>query len=339
MTRQLATIKRIDNIEPIEGADLIQVATLGGWKVVVKKDEYKIGDLAVYFEIDSWVPTTLAAFLSKDHAPRTYNGVSGERLRTVRLRKQISQGLLLPLRPTCESLDIELTEGTDLTEALNIQKYEQPVDASLAGFVQGVFPSFVPRTDQPRIQNLAKELAEWQAQDLTWTATEKCEGSSFTAYVHNSDFNICSRNYILKEDENNTMWATAFKYNLREKLLALNRNIALQAEIIGPGIQGNIYKLQSFQLEVFDIYDIDAGKYLLPADKDEVINALGMKSVPVLTTSYNLAGKTMSDLLQFAEGKTVVSTVGCEREGVVFNCNELDTSFKVISNKYLIKQQ
>jgi RNA ligase (TIGR02306 family) len=95
--RKLASIRRIADIQPIEGADAIVVATIDGWKVVVKKSEFKVGDLAVYFEIDSWVPHDLAPFLSKGNEPREYGGVKGERLRTIKLRGTTSQGLLLKL--------------------------------------------------------------------------------------------------------------------------------------------------------------------------------------------------------------------------------------------------
>ena len=96
--RKMATIRRIDAVQEIEGADKIEVAVVGGWKVVVKKGEFKKGELAVYLEIDSWVPTEVAPFLTKaGNKPKEYNGVKGERLRTVKLKKQISQGLLLPI--------------------------------------------------------------------------------------------------------------------------------------------------------------------------------------------------------------------------------------------------
>ncbi len=93
----MATIRRIDEIRPIEGADAIEAAVVGGWVVVIKKGEFKAGDLAVYLEIDSWVPHEIAPFLSKGQEPREYNGVKGERLRTVKLRGTTSQGLLLKL--------------------------------------------------------------------------------------------------------------------------------------------------------------------------------------------------------------------------------------------------
>jgi RNA ligase (TIGR02306 family) len=95
--RKMATIRKIDEIRPIEGADAIEAAVVGGWVVVIKKGEFKAGDLAVYLEIDSWVPHEIAPFLSKGQEPREYNGVKGERLRTVKLRGTTSQGLLLKL--------------------------------------------------------------------------------------------------------------------------------------------------------------------------------------------------------------------------------------------------
>ena len=89
--RKLASIAEITYIKPIEGADAIECAIVnGGWPVVVKKGEYQVGDVAIYLEIDSWVPHKLAPFLSKGQEPREYNGVKGERLRTVKLRGPLS---------------------------------------------------------------------------------------------------------------------------------------------------------------------------------------------------------------------------------------------------------
>ena len=117
MSRKLATVRCIDSIDPIPGADAIEVATVGGWKTVVaKKDGFKAGDLAIYCEVDSWIPTELAPFLSKGNEPREYNGVKGERLRTIKLRGTLSQGLILPMT----GQNPLLREGDDLTEFLGI---------------------------------------------------------------------------------------------------------------------------------------------------------------------------------------------------------------------------
>lgn len=152
--RKLATIRKITELNPIPKADAIEVATVDGWKAVVKKGDFKVGDLAIYLEVDSWVPYELAPFLSKDKEPKEYNGVKGERLRTIKLRGQLSQGLLLPIDVAYNEdppdYDHVFLEGDDVTELLGIQKWERPVPAQLAGLMKGSFPSFIPKTDQER---------------------------------------------------------------------------------------------------------------------------------------------------------------------------------------------
>ena len=134
--RKLASIQKILDIGPIPGADAIEVATINAWKVVVKKGEFDVGDLVIYMEVDSWVPSTLAPFLSKGKEPREYEGIKGERLRTVRLRGQVSQGLILPVHYADPGLGIvpfHYVEGQDVSQALGIVKYEPPIPACLAG--------------------------------------------------------------------------------------------------------------------------------------------------------------------------------------------------------------
>jgi RNA ligase (TIGR02306 family) len=151
--RKMATIRKIDEIRPIEGADAIEAAVIGGWVVVIKKGEFRAGDLAVYLEIDSWVPHAVAPFLSKGQEPREFNGVKGERLRTVKLRGQVSQGLLLPIETAFPGSDRRFwwsQVNVDISERIGIQKWEAPIPASLSGDVEGVFPTVVPKTDQER---------------------------------------------------------------------------------------------------------------------------------------------------------------------------------------------
>lgn len=105
--RKLASIRKIDELRPIPGADAIECALVGGWTVVVKKGEFAAGDLAVYCEIDSWIPVDLAPFLVKGKEPREFEGIKGERLRSIKLRKQISQGLLLKIEDCFDIVEIE----------------------------------------------------------------------------------------------------------------------------------------------------------------------------------------------------------------------------------------
>lgn len=339
--RKMATIRKIDEIRPIEGADAIEAAVVGGWVVVIKKGEFKAGDLAVYLEIDSWVPHVVAPFLSKGQEPREYNGVKGERLRTVKLRGQVSQGLLLPLSILPRSLGFEFatdkTVGEDVSLWLGIQKWEAPIPASLSGDVEGVFPTVVPKTDQERIQNLTEELKTWQGNSaFTWEVTEKLDGSSMTVFVHGDREGVCSRNWALKETAGNTLWAVARREQLIEKVRQTGRNLALQGELIGEGIQGNAYNVKGQDFRLFDIYDIDRGEYLGPLERRVFAETHGIKHVPVIATEMVIE-EWVTGLLTMADGVSVLNPK-TNREGLVFKCNTFGgPSFKAISNRWLIK--
>ncbi len=332
LTRKLASIQRIAEIKAIEGADRIVAYRVQGWWVVGQKDEYKVGDMCIYCEVDSWIPTHIASFLSKGKEPREFNGVKGEKLRTIKLKGQLSQGLLLPLK----SENIDASEGFDVTELLDIQKWEAPVNAQLAGMARGNFPSFISKTDQERIQNLSKELKEWNEKPrLTWEITEKLEGSSMTVYFNGGELGVCSRNLDLKETEGNSFWQVARELHIEEHLRRLNINVALQGELVGPGVQGNIYKLQRLEFRVYDIFDIDLQEYYSAQPRRILIDELGFRHVPVIDNAGKIDHMNIDDILFFAEGKSHVYDT--EREGVVFKCNQYpNISFKAISNKYLL---
>lgn len=339
--RKMATLRRVDAVNPIPDADAIEVATVGGWRVVIKKGEFAPGDIAVYCEIDSWIPNELAPFLSKGSEPREYNGVRGERLRTVKLRGQVSQGLLLKPADVMNAKQFTLVGmGGDVSELLNIQKWEAPIPAQLAGEVRGVFPGIIPKTDQERIQNLTAEFAEWMAQGARWEITEKLDGSSMTVYFMDDDFGVCSRNLNLRETEGNSLWITARRNQLIERVQGTGRNLALQGELIGEGIQGNPYKIRGQEFYLFDVYDIDQGRYLRPNERHELSKALDIRHVPVIAHSAELLDtlgiQTVAQLLTFAEGKSTLRAE-TEREGLVFKNITDEVSFKAISNKFLLK--
>ena len=349
--RKLATIRKIDELRPIEGADAIECAVVGGWNVVVKKGEFIAGNLAVYLEIDSFVPTALAPFLTKaGHFPKSFSvtnedgtvtTVEGERLKTIRLRGQLSQGLLLKPGVVDNAAfklgDIEFpcVEGLDVTEYLGIVKWEKPVPAQLAGMVRGNFPTAIPKTDQERCQNLVKEIHAAIESDLTFEVTEKLEGSSMTCYLIDGEFGVCSRNLDLKRDENNSFWATAIRDHIETKMRdnAFEGGFAIQGELIGPGIQGNIYKLPRTEFFVFDVYDIKRGEYLKPDERRALVGTMGMRHAPVLSTERTLAPVAM--MLDWADGKSRLGDT--LREGIVFKQVDGGMSLKAISNKYLLK--
>ncbi len=333
--RKMASIRKIAEIKAIPDADKICAYRVDGWWVVDSVGKYQVGELVVYAEPDSWVPNELAPFLTKGTEPREYNGVKGERLRTVKLRGQISQGLLLPLEPTCKNIESLLFEDLDVSVPLNVQKWERPIPAQLAGQVRGNFPALVPKTDQERIQNLSKQFDKFM--EDTWSVTEKLDGSSCTFYLDDEDqFHVCSRNLDLKEDENNSFWKTAKKYDI-EGIMRRNsmKGMAIQGEMIGEGIQGNQYKVV-LDFYVYDMYNTKTGEYILPSQLKAACERLGLNHVPILAEGVTLVGSSIQTILSEAEGKSRLN--GSEREGIVFKSESVhDRSFKAISNKWLLK--
>lgn len=337
--RKLASIQRIAEVKPIPDADKIVAYRINGWWIVDQKDKYIIGDLVVYAEPDSFVPTELAPFLSKGKEPKVYKGVRGERLRTQKLRGQLSQGLLLPIpADTIAGAGILVQEGLDLTDHLGILLWEPEPDFKHAD-AKGLFPSFLRKSDQVRLQNVfndVKELLKTQE----FEKSEKLEGSSHSSYYYNGEFGVCSRNLELKESTDNTFWSVAIKYKLKEKLQKLGRNLMLQGEMIGPGIQGNIYQINEHKLFIYDIFCIDTQTYFTPVERLDLLEELELESVPILNLWYtNFASITCDELIAFADGKSELNPKA-NREGVVYKMHSKERiSFKIISNQYLLKQQ
>lgn len=323
--RKLASIRRILNLLPIENADAIELAQVDGWQVVVKKGEFNAGDLVIYLEVDSWVPHEMAPFLSKGKEPREFNGVKGERLRTVKLRGALSQGLILPGTSA-------FAEGDDVTEFLGIQKWERPVPAQLAGQVRGNFPEGIPKTDQERVQNI--RLKEYL--DENYEVTEKLHGSSCTFYLDlMGEFHVCSRNLDLKPDANNAYWKAAYKYNVEQKMRELSLfGYAIQGELCGTGINGNNYNLE-LDFFAFDVYLVHSG-YLPPGSRHTLIKDMGLNHVPVINPQTSLH-PTKEEILKVAEGQSVLAS--CMREGLVYKSHNSDKTFKAVSNSWLLQYE
>lgn len=327
--RKMASVQRVLEKKSIVGADLIEAYRVNGWWVVDKKDAHEVGDLVVYCEVDSWIPHTLAPFLTKPgHYPREYLGVEGERLRTVKLKGQLSQGLLLPL------VEDNSEEGQDFSEILGITKWEDTrymanMDA------RGSFPDFIPKTDQERVQNLDRTLEKYFGQ--SFEVTVKRDGSSLTAFVNGEESGVCSRNMNLKETEDSAFWAAANSLSLIPKILSTGRNLALQGELMSQKIQGNYEKVQGIEWNCFDIYDIDTQEYLLPKERRELCKQLRIPHIKVVEEDFVLC-HNVDQLLEMAEGPGV--NPGVKREGLVFKQNNGAVfSFKAISNSYLLKHE
>lgn len=361
--RKLVTIRTIKELNPIPGADVIEVATVDGWKLVVKKGEFAVGDSCVYFEIDSFLPEAdpRYAFIMKSGV-REFEGARGHKLRTVKLRGQISQGLALPLGKADNTafpeiwqylwdhnLDETSPYEADFSELLGIKKWEPQLPAELAGLVKGYFPSFIRKTDQERCQNIVDEIFVDNC-DAQYEVTIKLDGTSGTFYHRDGYVGACSRNLEMKicdENATNTYVRILIDSGL-QAVLPKYGNIAVQGEIMGPGIQNNREGLKAAKFFIFDVYLIDEGRYMAPAERQAFVEELLLPEldvglvvhVPILAYRANLYDTLgivdVDDLLAFAVGKSLVHPV---REGLVFKRIDGGFSFKAISNEYLAKEK
>jgi RNA ligase (TIGR02306 family) len=350
--RKLATIRTVSEILPIEGADTIVIAKVDGWQCVVKKDEFEVGQKAVYFEIDSFLPIDPRfEFLRKSCYKNPEQGKEGFRLKTIRLKGALSQGLLMPVSkfPELNEISSELLDGEDITETLKVTKWDPPIPVHLAGIVKGNWPSFIPKTDEERIQNLSNWFELYLEEEFEESV--KLDGSSMTVYCNKGEIGVCSRNLELKEDPNNAFWKACLYYDLKNKLKAYHTatdvSLALQGELIGEGIQGNRQNIKGFQFRIFNIWAIESQRYLTPIERAFVISQLNempgpeIKQVPIERMKCQILKEhTMESLLNHADG--IIPEFGTIREGLVYKAHSLTKkgeliSFKVISNKYLEK--
>ena len=335
--RKLASIRKISDIQSIPGADMIELVIVDGWKVVVAKNvEHKVGDMVVYCEIDSFLPIKEEfEFLRKSSYKKMSDGTEGFRLRSIKLKGQISQGLILPLKDL-QLLNKDLLEvGMDVTKELGIVKYEPPIPAELSGKVKGLFPSFLRKTDEERIQNLSDEYENLKQHKFY--VTEKLDGSSATFYSKDGVFGVCSRNLELLETEGNTFWKVARELKLEEWLTSQDVNYSIQGEIIGESVQGNPYKIKGQTVGFFNAFNIDTQEYLGLEEFEKLISSMGLKSVPILDREFTLPD-TIDELLTYADEKSVLNS-NFDREGVVIRSLDRKISFKVISNKFLLSEK
>jgi RNA ligase (TIGR02306 family) len=342
--RKLVSIRTINAITPIPDADAIEAAHIGGWPVVVKKGDFKVGDKAVYLEIDSLLPENQPAFADfQRHGSRTMEledgtEVKGYVIKSIKLRGQLSQGLILPI-----SMFPELNENSTQEEVnavilgkYGVVKYEAPIPASLSGKVRGQFPTrYIQKTDSERVQNLSDEfLQSPKVRSLNWVATEKLDGTSATFMKIDGELRVCSRNLELVYDPNdneNAYNRIANELNLAE---TLPEGGIIQGEIYGEGIQKNPLKVRGVGLRVFNAKNIVAGS---PVDK-----FLEPLRVPKLDIQFP---KTIEEAVTQADGlmSTLNPTQRAEgivwwnTEGVEFPETGGRANFKAINNQFLLK--
>lgn len=345
--RKLASVQVIWDIQPIEGADKIELVSVLGWKCVAKKGDFKKGDICVYFEVDAFLPIDEKFEFLRNGCYKK-NDINGEGflIRTRTFRGQISQGLVLPLSILGES-NRKWEVGESVASFLGVKKWEIAEIATGSGKIIGDFPGGIPKTDETRVQEIPEIIKEFDNRE--YYISTKMDGTSVTMYLIDESFGVCSRNYELADDETSPAWRFVHKKGIKEKIQigakALSvKNLAVQGEFCGEGIQKNPLKLSQPNWYVFTLIDLDKNKRLGLEELKIFSEASGIDMVPVEETGPNLPYKTVDELIERAKGKY---KSGNNKEGIVIRPTVPvyspilmgPLSFKVINNDYLIKQK
>ena len=373
--RKLAHVEKIVSIQPIDGADRIEVATVLGWQVVVKKDEFKVGDKVVYIEIDSRVPNDnpYFAFL----ADRNY------KVKSIKLRKQISQGLIVPMEVLPSG---EYEEGADVTDVLGIKKIEEDFKQPklnkedelkrrhrkltnkkwfkylmkyewfrsvafkflLPKKKKSGWPAWIVKTDEERVQNMPWVLQKKEP----FFCTEKLDGTSTTFSLHKEGhkwkFYVCSRNvvqedinqknYHTTDDIGNVYWEMAMKYNIEKVLYKLVDDLDAQeyVTIQGETIGEGIQK-NKYELKGRDFYafNIIYDDIKLTPNLVDTHTEVNGLKSVPILSCDYILPDTIDELMEFVTGNSKLHNT--LREGIVFRNYDMTISFKCVSNKFLLK--
>lgn len=324
--RKLASVQIVHDIVPIKGADKIELAKVEGFQAVIKKGEFHVGDKCIYIETDSICPDTKQfEFLGKN-----------KRIRLMKLRGVISQGLVLPYTG-------DEPVGTDLTKQLGITKFELQDTTFNCSAKRGEFPVDIPKSDEIRAQNILDVLKEYKG--TTCTYTEKLDGTSTTVYMESDGLHIASRNQDVQDSDTSTYWNTVKESNI-PKLLEKYPRLCVQGELIGTGVQKNPYKLTTHKIYVFNIYNRDTNTYYTQKELENICNKFNIDTCPYLGTM--IVTDDIDKLVVLSIGTSKIANT--PREGIVcrpetnvedyehgFAGNRL--SFKIINPQYVLKKE
>jgi RNA ligase (TIGR02306 family) len=337
---KLATIEKVLSKIDIEGADRIELITVLGWNIITKRNEFNIGDYCIYIPIDTTVNPDKEYFsFLKD--PK--NPESRIRIKTKKLKGVYSQGLVLPINVLNYSLEKLIVEGEDVSDIIDVQKYEKEniIVQQGCGTKFEPFPTqIISITDEDNLKTVHKCLEEFYNKEIY--VTLKMDGSSMTIINNSNEFFVCSRRLIL--DEGSVMYQYVNNFKLKDVIINYNKNLAIQGEFCGPKINGNQMQLKNYDYYVFNIKDLDTNKYLGYEDIIKICSDLNIKTVPLLQRFFCDDSYTLQKFQDIANQVVYVTPMNKKvpAEGIVIrpiyptysvNINKM-LSCKVINQNY-----
>lgn len=309
------TFETIKEIRAIEGADLIEAATLADkdfW-FVVAKGSFKTGQQCVYFPIDSILPDDLILKLG---LVGKLAGKQHNRVKTKKLRGQVSQGIVADP----EVLGVSMNSSRPLHLTLGVTKYEPPEvlekTCRLVSLPDGMSKYDIESVDRHPIEAL--ELFK----QPVWVS-EKLEGTNVGLLVEADKDRLCTRLHEIVEIEGfqHTHWKTARRGLLdlgHEIRSVLGQDVILYGELIGPKIQGNIYGLSEHRILLYDIKMRYGGylgveEFMALVPEDFRVPVLFEGDLVLWTGQMNFDPKILKVM---SDGESKL-TAGVAREGIV----------------------
>ena len=329
-----ASLQKIIALDPIEGADRIEKASVLGWQTVVIKGAFKVGDFCVFIPVDTIVP---------DKPPFAFLKDKNFRIRKAKMKGCVSQGVAMPLSDFATELaGVEVVEGADVSEQMGVTHYEKPIPYQLAGMAKGSFPAFIKKTDEERLQNIPGILIRHLGKEFVYT--EKINGTSTTFFLNEGVFGVCSRNLELTEHVDNGYWKMARKLNLEELLkkfkMDFGSDLTIQGEMYGNGICGNHYNIKDVRFACFNIFDITHQKHFAHDTIKDICVVNKIDMVPELGRFIMKPEMDVKYFEELAKGRSVINK-DVKREGCVFRpvieCVDPETgscSYKMINPEH-----
>ena len=336
---KLATIEKVLDKSVIEGADRIELIKVLGWNVIAKKNEFQIGDFCIYIPIDTLVDASRPYF---SNLKSEKNPDALVRIKTAKIRGVFSQGLLLPI--SCINLNSdEIYEGNDVSEILGVKKYEKENILTMQGVSTYNIPfptEYISKTDEDNLKTKPNCLNEFMNKEIY--ITTKLDGSSMTLIKKDNKFLVCSRNLIL--EEGSVMYQYVLRKKLKDTLIDISENVAIQGEFCGPKINGNQLGLKDYEFSVFTIKDLNTNKFYSLDEMQNFCSKLKLKMVPLLNNFVCDNGYTINKFQELANSIYYITPNNKKTpgEGIVIrttipeysNCLSKILSCKVINQNY-----